>query len=139
MPDPAAGVHTVPGWAWMTSSRGRRARVAEPEPHGRRTVGEAHRLLDVDLGTPVVAEERAELVEGGVEVVDDDADVELVGGVHGSSTTRSAPERRSAATRKASSASSSGKRWVIRVRAISGSSASMAAASSISRPPSWRQ
>ena len=54
-------------------------------------------------------------------------------------TTRSAPAARSPATRKASAASAMGKRWVISARAMSGSSASVAAASSISRPPSWRQ
>ena len=57
----------------------------------------------------------------------------------GSSTTRTAPLALSEATRNASSASSIGKRWVIRVRAMSGSWASMRAASSISRPFSWAQ
>ena len=46
---------------------------------------------------------------------------------------------RSAATRNASAASSMGNRCVISVRTMSGSSANMAAASSISRPPSWAQ
>ena len=44
-----------------------------------------------------------------------------------------APEARSAATRKASAASSSAKRWVMTVAAISGWPASSAAASSTSR------
>ena len=61
------------------------------------------------------------------------------GGAHGSITTRTAPEPLSPATRNASDASSMGKRWVMSVRTISGSSASIFAASSISRPPSWRQ
>lgn len=64
----------------------------------------------------------------------------IVGGLYdGSMTTRIAPLLLSAATRKASVASSSGNRWVITVCAIDGSSASMAATSSNSRTPSWLQ
>ncbi len=54
---------------------------------------------------------------------------------HGSRTTLIAPDARSAATRNASGASSSGNRCVISVAATSGSPASSAAASSRSRPP----
>ncbi len=54
----------------------------------------------------------------------------------GSSTTLIAPEARSSATRNASAASSSGKRCVISVAAMSGFAASMAAVSSNSRTPS---
>ena len=54
----------------------------------------------------------------------------------GSMTTRIVPDARSPATRKASAASSMGKRCVMSAPGISGSSASIAAASSISRPPS---
>jgi hypothetical protein len=57
----------------------------------------------------------------------------------GSMTTRMAFVDLSAATRKASEASSIGNRWVMIVRAISGSSASICAACSISRPSSWLQ
>ena len=57
-----------------------------------------------------MAEELGKLVQRGVEVVNDDPDVEVVGCPHdGSITTRSAPAAFSEATRNASAASSIGK------------------------------
>ena len=116
----------------MTVMTAVRAEGAAQRPESRR-VADAPAAASPS-GRPV-------LLETGGDVATDQLDPrEVIRGPHdGSITTRSAPPPLSEATRNASAASSIGNRWVIRVRAMSGSSASMAAASSISRPPSCAQ
>ena len=140
MPEAGAGTQSVPGMLRITSTRGVVLEYVNTRSSVTSPSGSTTGVLTDDGRAPLVAEEIGELVQGVVEVVDDNADVEVVGCLHdGSITTRTAPPALSDATRNASAASSMGKRCVIRVRTISGSSASMAAASSISRPPSCAQ
>jgi hypothetical protein len=61
-----------------------------------------------------------------------------IGVRQGCRTTLMAPEALSPATRNASAACSRAKRWVITVCAMFGLSASIAAASSVSRTPWWQ-
>src|SRR6202035_5978487 len=95
-----------PGRPWHGPNQfhaGFRLRIDEAEIGHDLALGKDDRRLDREYRAPHVTEQAAEVLERGVEVVDHDADVELVGPVHqGSSTTRIAPLRRSAATRKAS-------------------------------------
>ena len=104
-----------PGHALDELHSGLGLRVDEAQVEHDLAAGEDHRDLGRELRAPLVAEQSAELLERGLEVLDHDPEVELVGPPHGSSTTRMAPPLRSDATRNASSASSSGKRCVITV------------------------
>src|SRR5207302_7397159 len=117
----------------------RRHRIGEAQVQRLLAIGEHDRDLGAHLLAPLVTEEVGEHCQRSLEVVDHDTGVEQIGAVHGSITTRIEPDARSLATRNASAASSIGKRCVMTVFAISGSSASIWATSSISRRPSWVQ